>query len=284
MKSSPAKVLWRGLDRPTLDRAYNNAAAVPTSAEIVADWERRSAALRERTSKHLDLRYGDRPRNRIDFLSAGPNAPTLVFLHGGYWQMRSKETFTFAAEGPFGCGVSMALVGYTLAPEASLDQIVSEIRAAIDYLARRLSDLRGDPDRLWLSGWSAGAHLAAMALDHPRVRGGLAISGIYDLEPIRLSYINEKLGLDEAAAIRNSPILHLPTRSPQLWVVVGGAELPEMRRQSADYAAARHRQGLSGGFLEVAGADHFTIMEQMASRDGVLTRLVRKLVFGDSQI
>ena len=284
MESLEGGVLWRGLDRPALDRAYNNAAAVSGSADIVAGWERRSAALRERIPQHLDLHYGERPRNRIDFLCAGPSAPTLVFVHGGYWQMRSKETFTFAAAGPLESDINVALIGYTLAPEASLDQIVSEIRAAIDVLAERLPGLGGDPDRLWLSGWSSGAHLTTMVLDHPRVRGGLAISGIYDLEPIRLSYINEKLGLDAAAAKRNSPMLHLPAVSPPLWVVVGGAELPEMRRQSADYAAARLGQGLPGGFLEVAAADHFTIMAQMASTDGVLTRLVRKLVFGSSRI
>jgi arylformamidase len=282
MQSEDTGALWRGFDREALDRAYNNSVAVAGSAEIVADWEARSAALRERMPQHLDLRYGERPRNRIDFLSAGPGAPTLVFVHGGYWQMRSKETFTFAAQGPLACGISVALVGYTLAPDATLDEIVAEIRDAIDFLAGRLPGLGGDPERLWVSGWSAGGHLAAMVLDHPRVRGGLSISGLYDLEPIRLCYVNEKLGLDADAAKRNSPMLHLPAVSPPLDVVVGGAELAGMRRQSADYAAARHDGGLPGEFLEIPGANHFTIMELMARTDGVLSRLVRKMILGGS--
>jgi len=271
---------WRGMDRPTLDRAYNNAAAVPASAEIVAGWERRSAALRSLMPAHLDLRYGDLPRNRIDYLSAGPGTPTLAFIHGGYWQMRSKETFTFAAEGPLALGISMAFVGYTLAPEATLDTMVSEIRTALDFLGERLAGLGGDPRRLWLSGWSAGGHLAAMALNHSKVRGGLAISGLYELEPIRRCYVNDKLMLDEAAAARNSPIRHLPSTSPPLTVVVGGGELPEMRRQSADFAAARRGRGLPGGFFEVAGEDHFTIMEHMARPDGALAQHMEELIFG----
>jgi acetyl esterase/lipase len=118
--------------------------------------------------QHLDLRYGERPRNRIDFLSAGRDAPTLVFVHGGYWHMRSKETFIFAAQGPLESGINVALVGHTLAPEATLDGIVIEIRDAIDFLDGRLPVLGADPERLWVSGWSAGGHLAAMVLDHPR--------------------------------------------------------------------------------------------------------------------
>jgi arylformamidase len=280
MQSQDTGALWRGLDRQALDAAYNNSAAVAGSAEIVADWERRSAALRERMPQHLDLRYGERPRNRIDFLSAGGNAPTLVFVHGGYWQMRSKETFTFAAQGPLESGINVALVGHTLAPEATLDEIVAEIRDAIDFLDGRLPALGADPERLWVSGWSAGGHLAAMVLDHPRVRGGLAISGLYDLEPIRRCYVNEKLGLDVQAAKRNSPLLHLPAVSPPLDVFVGGAELAEMRRQSADFAAARRERRLPGEFLEIASANHFTIMEQMASVDGVLTRSIRTMLLG----
>src|SRR3954468_20012929 len=182
---------WRALGRAELDAGYNNAAAVPGSAEIMAGFEERSATMRAAHPQHLDLVYGPRPRNRIDFLPAGEGAPVLVFIHGGYWQMRSKETFTFAASGPLAHGISMALVGYTLAPDATLDEMVAEIRAALDFLGAELPRLGGDPSNLWISGWSAGGHLAAMNRDHPLVRGGLAISGIYDLEPIRHIYVND---------------------------------------------------------------------------------------------
>jgi arylformamidase len=268
------RIDWHSLGRAELDAGYNNAAAVPGSAEIMAAFEERSAAMRAAHPEHLDLAYGPRPRNRIDLLSAGEGAPILVFIHGGYWQMRSKETFTFAASGPLAHGIGMALVGYTLAPDATLDDMAAEIRAAIGFLGAELPRRGGDPSKLWIAGWSAGGQLAAMSLDHPLVRGGLVISGIYDLEPIRHIYVNDKLGLDESAAARNSPTLLRQSAKP-LEIAVGGAELPLMRQQSANFARARTEQGLPGGFHELQGDNHFTIMEQLASPEGRLTGLVR---------
>jgi len=190
MPAAGPRLDWRSLDRPGLDRGFNNSAAVADSLAIVERWEADSAALRAAYSQSLDLVYGPAERNRIDFLQAGPQAPTLVFLHGGYWQMRSKESFTFAAAGPLSAGINVALAGYTLAPAATLGEIVAEVRSMLDWLAVHLAGLGGDPHRVYLSGWSAGAHLAAAALGHPLVRGGLGISGLYDLEPIRHTYVN----------------------------------------------------------------------------------------------
>ncbi len=269
---------WRMLAQEERDRAFNNGAAVSDSPAIIADWEQRSAALRARFPEHLDLRYGPRERNRIDFLKAAHHSPTLVFLHGGYWQMRSKETFTFCATGPLAHGINVALMGYTLAPEATLDEIVAEVRHELDHLALELPGLGGDPTKLIVSGWSAGGHLASMVLDHPRVRAGLAISGLYDLEPIRHTYVNAKLSLDEAMARRNSPTLHIGGAPVPLAVVAGNAELAQLRKQSADYAAHRARIGLPIWYEEISGANHFSILEELASPAGRLTTLVRQLV------
>src|SRR4029077_2508028 len=120
--------------------------------------------------------------NRIDFLKAAERAPTLLFIHGGYWQMRAKEFFTVMSEGPMAHGVNVALIGYTLAPDATLDEIVAEIHSGIDFLGRQWPALGGDGKGIVVSGWSAGGHLTATALSHPLVRGGMAISGIYDLQ------------------------------------------------------------------------------------------------------
>ena len=271
---------WRKLDQAARDRAYNNAAAVAGSAAIVADWDERSAEMRRRHPAHLDLAYGPRERNRTDFLKAADNAPTLVFIHGGYWQMRSKEFFTFCAAGPLAHGINVALMGYTLAPEATLDEMAAEIRAGLDHLQKALPGLGGDPARIIASGWSAGGHLVAMTLDHPAVRAGLAISGLYDLEPIRHTYVNDKLGLDEATVRRNSPLLMPGFGAVPLVLVDGDAELPLMRQQTTDFALYRVQQGLPVQFEEIPGADHFTIMEQMADPAGRISLLVRALAAG----
>jgi arylformamidase len=269
---------WRALSQQELDLGLNNGVAVAGSGEVVAGWDRQSAEMRARHSGHLDLRYGPRERNRIDFLKAGEKAPTLVFIHGGYWQMRAKEAFTLFAEGPMAHGINVALIGYTLAPDATLEEIVAEIHAGIGYLADKLPSLGGDANRIAVSGWSAGGHLTAMALSHPRVKGGVAISGIYDLEPIRHSYLNVKLGLDEAVSRRNSPMAQAGGPMKPLSLVAGSAELAQLRKQTADFAGHRARYGLPVAYEEIPGANHFTIMKELASPTGRITTLVRQVL------
>jgi arylformamidase len=268
---------WRAMSQEDRDLGLNNGVAVADSADIVAGWERRSAEMRGRHSYHLDLRYGPRERNRIDFLKAAPEAPTLVFIHGGYWQTRAKEVFTVVAEGPMAHGINVALIGYTLAPEATLDEIVAEIHSSLDFLVEQLPGLGGDASRIVVSGWSAGGHLTAMGLSHRHVTAGMAISGIYDLEPIRHSYLNVKLKLDEAMSRRNSPLMQASDAMKPLSLVAGRAEQPLLRKQTADFASHRARYGSPVTYEEIPGANHFTIMNEMMSPTGRITTLIRQL-------
>ena len=175
----------------------------------------------------------------------------------------------------------VAVVEYTLAPEARMDQIVEEIRRSVAWLADHLGDYGADPARIYVSGHSAGGHLTAMAMSLGAVKGGVAISGLYDLEPIRLNYLNDKLGLDAAEAQRNSPMFHFPPASAPLVVAYGTAELPELCRQSVDYAKAWADRGLPGYLLPVGGADHFTILESLADPNGALTKALVDMVAGN---
>jgi arylformamidase len=276
--STPFDMLdWRKMSQEERDLGLNNGVAVAGSADIVAGWERRSTEMRARYSDHLDLRYGPRERNRIDFLKAREKGPTLVFIHGGYWQTRAKEIFTLFAVGPLAHGINVALIGYTLAPDATLDEIVAEIHAGVDFLVERLPGLGGDAGRIVVSGWSAGGHLTSMVLSHPQVKAGMGISGIYDLEPIRHSYLNVKLGLDEAMSRRNSPVMQAGGAMKPLSLVAGSAELPLLRKQTADFAGHRARFGLPVTYEEIPGADHFTIMDEMVAPAGRITTLIRQL-------
>ncbi len=266
-------MLYRGMDRAQLDAAYNNSAAVPERDAIVADWAARSAKVRREYAGHLDLAYGATPREQLDvFLSAQPKAPTLAFIHGGYWQMNDKENFAFVAEGLLPLGINLAVIEYTLAPAARLDRIVSEVRRSVRWLAEHLGEYGADPNRLYVAGHSAGGHLTAMTMPLAEVRGGIAISGIYDLEPIRLNYLNEKLALDVAEAERNSPVQHLPATAGELVVAYGTRELPELCRQSMEYARAWIERGLPGRLLPIDRADHFTILNALSRPEGVLTQ------------
>src|SRR6202171_4829352 len=269
---------WRDMSQQDRDLGLNNGVAVAGSGDMWAGWERRSAEMRARDSDHLDLRYGARERNRIDFFKAAEKAPTVLFIHGGYWQMRAKEVFAIFAAGPLAHGINVAMIGYTLAPDATLDEIVAEIQQGLDFFAQELSALGGDASRIVVSGWSAGGHLTAMALSHARVKAGIGISGIYDLEPIRHSYLNVKLGLDEVMSRRNSPVMQAGGAMKPLSLVVGSAELPLLRKQTADFAGHRAKFGLPVTYEEIPGADHFTIMNELILPTGRITTLVRQLL------
>jgi arylformamidase len=274
-------VLYCGMDRAALDAAYNNSAAVVDSADYLRRWRDRSALVRMRGNAVLDLRYGARPRALLDFFSSGNSkAPLFVFIHGGYWQRNEKETFAFVAEGPMAHGIDVAVVGYTLAPDARLGEIVAEIKEALTYLERRAGELGFDRGQMFIGGWSAGGHLTAAAADHPSVCGGMPISGIFDLEPIALTYLNDKLTLSADEIARLSPLLHAGAGLPPLSLFVGEAELSELRRQSQSYAQAARQRGAPVELTVLSGHHHFSILDEW-SRNGALTReLVRLAATG----
>jgi len=163
-------MLYGGVDRAQLDAAYNNSAAVPERDAIAADWPARSARVPREYSGRLDLAYGETPRERLDLFLADPQAPTLAFIHGGYWQMNDKENFAFFAEGLLPLGINVAIIEYTLAPIARLERIIAGVRRSVRWLAEHLAEYGADPSRLYGAGHSAGGHLTAMTMPLPKVR------------------------------------------------------------------------------------------------------------------
>ena len=262
---------WGVLSRAERDAAYNNSAAVVDSPLLNAAREAASTVFRTAHPQHLDLRYGARERNTWDlFPAADPDAPCLVFIHGGYWQRNSKDQFANLIEGPFSRGWAAALPGYTLAPDASLNEIVAEINAALDWLATH-GPTHGINGPVVLSGWSAGGHLTAACLDHPLVKAGLAISGIFELGPVRDTYLNEKLRLTEQEIASLSPMRLKPAEKP-LAFAYGTAELPPLMSDSRDLHALRAKAHLPGSLIPVPRANHFTIVHGLRDADGLLTR------------
>jgi acetyl esterase/lipase len=276
MSTVAAQFVWNGMTQAALDAAYNNMAAVSDSTERVASWTARSAELRSRQAAELDIAYGPKPRNRFDVFRCGrPDAPLVVFIHGGWWQRNSKEVFSCVAEGPLALGLDVALIGYTLAPEATLSEIAREVRGALDALVSYQA-AHGRPTEIILSGWSAGGHLTVLAMDHPAVAAGLSISGVFDLEPIRHSYINDKLRLTETEVTELSP-QHRQLTSKPLIVAFGRAELPEMQRQSVEFHACGSIAGSPVENLPLVGRDHFSIIEDLIRPEGELAKACRRL-------
>jgi arylformamidase len=274
-------------ERAALDAQYNLRAAVPEHLAYFARYERDSAALRARWPGRLDLGYGSTPRQAIDLFvpSGAAAAPLLVFIHGGYWQSRDRKDFSFVAGPWLEHGVAVALVGYDLAPEVRMDAIVAQVRAGLAWLHRQAPAHGCDPARLHVAGHSAGGHLAAMALatdwrtfglPDDVIKGVCAISGVFDLEPIRRSYLNEVVGLDADEARRNSP-LHQPLRGRcPVIVAVGERETKAFHEQSRTFAARLEREGWPCQLLIQPKVDHFAIVMGMADANAPVVQAVAR--------
>jgi arylformamidase len=262
---------WGTLSRAERDAAYDNIAAVVDSGTLNAARAEASAAFRATHAGHLDLRYGPRERNTWDlFPAARPDAPCLVFIHGGYWQRNSKDQFASLIAGAYANGWSAALPGHTLAPDATLSEIVAEINAALDWLAAN-GGAHGISGPVILSGWSAGGHLTALCIGHSLVRAGLAISGIFELGPLRDTVLNDKLRLSDNEVATLSP-LRLPMVNKPLAIAYGTAELPPLVADSRDLHARRSAAHLPGTLIPVPGGNHFTIVHELRDQQGILTR------------
>jgi arylformamidase len=259
---------YRGMDRGALDLAYNNVRVEPGYQHRMLGFKEQSDALYRRVSARLDIPYGDQPRQRFDWLSCGrTGAPTFVFIHGGYWQNYTKEDLAFVANGPLTRGFNVILAEYTLAPEATMTEIVSEIGQLLDYLESESSEIgfRGEP--VCLCGHSAGGQLAAFHGGHSAVTLTLTISELFDLEPIALSWLNEKLRLTREEVAQYSPTLQIRSKAASI-VSVGEAELPELFRQSVSYVTACKERSVNVTFMALPGRTHFSILGDLADPNG----------------
>ncbi len=228
------------------EREYNNRALIPEHPQIFARWAEQAAATRRLRACLIDLNYGESAGERLDLFPARKDgAPLLVFIHGGYWRSLDKSDFSWLAPPFVNHGVSVALVNYGLSPKTPMEEIVRQMLRAHAWLYRNGDRFGFDPTRMFTAGHSAGAHLTAMmmaalwpafASDLPAdlVRGGLAISGIYDLEPLLYApFVAADLQLTAKRARMLSPI-YLPAATPApLYTAVGGRETSEFRRQNA---------------------------------------------------
>lgn len=264
---------WTGLAQDQRDAAYNNNAAVADSAALIAARNRAAIAYRESGAGRLDVPYGTKPRMRLDiFPASDKEAPCLVFIHGGYWQRNAKDDFTHYVTGALKLGWSAAIPGYSLAPDAHLRDIVAEIGILLDWIATHGRDHGLNP-RVILSGWSAGAQLAACWLDHPSVVAGVLLSGVYNLAPLRDTYLNTALQLDDDEIAAFSPLHRTAPKVPTL-IAYGSDELPALVRDSR---ALHHAWTDSGSSRLLAlPANHFTILDGLLDAASPLLAEVKR--------
>ena len=232
-------------DPQWLEAQYNNRARVPDHAQVLARWAQASALVRERSVVRRDVAYGDGPGELLDvFPTDALNAPVLVFIHGGYWRALDKSDHSFVAPSFTADGALVVVVNYALCPLVSVEHIVMQMVRALSWVWRHAAVHGGDPSRIALVGHSAGAHLAAMLMscrwkdvadDLPAqpLSGALAISGLYDLEPLRHApFIQSDLQLTPASVGRLSPAFFPRPKGGKLYAAVGSEESDEFLRQN----------------------------------------------------
>ncbi|MCG8693774.1 MAG: alpha/beta hydrolase [Minwuiales bacterium] len=268
---------WRSLSQDELEANFNPRIAVPDAETYLEDFAHRSEAERAELQPETDIRYGDGPRQMLDlFRAPEPNAPLHIYIHGGYWRALTKEDFSLMAPPLQDAGAAVVIMDYDLCPAVTVDAIVRQTIDCIAFVARRAAAFGADPDRLFLSGHSAGAHLAAMALAHDwteeglpadLVKGAVLVSGIYDPEPVLKLPVNEEVRLTPEIVTKVNAMARPPRGDVPILVAVGGDEPPGWIAQSVDYHTVA---GPDAEFMTVPGANHFSIAFDMADPDHAL--------------
>jgi arylformamidase len=275
-----AKRVYGQYSQDELDLEYDMRRRCPHFAETFASMEIHNKRVVERFECWLDVPFGEKAGEKLDIWPGKGNSPILLFIHGGYWRAFDKEMFRFVVERFVEAGACVVLNNYDFCPNVTMDEITRQNRAALEWIYLNASSIGADQGRIHVTGHSAGGHLSAMlmatdwemrGLPFDVVSGAVPLSGLFDLEPLRLSYLNEDLKMDEAESRRNSPVHHLPKWMPSTIVAVGGGETDEFRRQSRIYTDLCRDAGFDVSYLEVGHHDHVNVAGEYRSRLSPLT-------------
>ncbi len=284
--------VWLDYDQDALNDQYNQRVLVPHADEYAQRNLEESARVRAQLPGELDVSYGPSEAEKLDlFPSPIPGGPIVVYIHGGAWTRSSKNHVSYPAASFVGAGAAYVAVGFGLVPSVTLDEQVRQNRAAIEWVYHHAANYGADPNRLYAAGHSSGAHVTGMMIttDWARdwglppdvIKGALACSGMYDLEPVRLSSRNDYLKLDIEAARRNSPILKIQEISAVGCPVIigyGEGDQIEFRRQSMAFAAAWRAAGLMCDEVDLPGLNHFEVGQQYNQPQSSILKLMFEMM------
>jgi arylformamidase len=276
--------VFREYDRARLDAEYDNARKIPaeTLAAYRVQWAAESERARAAIPCELDLPYGPASGERLDiFRPRGTGlAPVQVYIHGGYWIANDKHDCSYVALAFNAAGFCTVVINYGLIPSVDMAEQVRQCRAALRWVAANITRYGGDASQIYVTGHSAGGHLAVMLLTDPDgpppgLKGVASLSGLYDLEPVRLCFVNDKLNLSERDVATLSPIRYLPrATAPRLLLTVGGDEGDEFIRQATDFAAAWRSPVPQLACTVIPGINHFSMRAALNDAGSDISRLL----------
>jgi arylformamidase len=267
-----------------LDRNFDQRGWVGNALDVIGRYPILSAATRNRLEHQVDLRYGPSPDEILDVFPAGAkNAPTQIFFHGGAWRNFTKNDFSFVAETFVGHGVNAVIPNFAKLPSTRLPDVVTQVQRAIAWMVAHVSQWNGDPDKIYLSGHSSGAHLAAAALTwrwaslNPparTIRNAFFISGPFDLEPVLLSARSSYVKLNATEQDELNPQRHAGSIICPVFIAYAEHDTDEFQRQSRAFAAALAQAGRLKGVERFPGLNHFELMEALGDPQSPLAKTV----------
>jgi arylformamidase len=283
-------MLYKNYDQEALDRQYNLRLHTPDFADYFERWDLLSRQTEKKYPVDKDISYSTLPLEQSDiYPSSQAHSKTLVFIHGGYWHLLDKTAFHFIADVFHADNITTVLLNYPLAPACSMDQIVLSCRKSVAWLYENIIKYNGDPNHIYIAGHSAGGHLAAMlmATDWPRfnpfvpgniIKGVCALSGLFNLTPVRLCYINQIVGMNDETAARNSPVNLHPMNTCPLILAVGAAETTEFIEQSTELAICWEQKNCNAQLMQIPGKNHYSILDTIIDKEAELHLAIRELI------
>lgn len=279
---------WQHMSVAKVEQEYSPSSCVEDIMVYINDYIHHSKAAQKQLNYYSDLTYGHPTNELLDYFPAQQNGPLVIYIHGGYWQELSKDDSCLMAPGLMQQGINLAVIGYTLAPEASINDMVAQCCRAVAWLLNQAQELGFDRQKVVLAGSSAGAHLCATVMQAAQqaehglsptsVSGAVLISGVYDLRPLVQTYVNQALKLTLQSATDLSPGLHSNQGFAPCIIAYGDNETAEFKRQSQEYHQHLLSDGVMSQCFEVAERNHFDIVFDLAVESSSINLGLQQLI------